>query len=46
MIGDAIEACELILQFTKGMKELEYYSDLKTQAAVEIKFEIIGEALQ
>jgi len=44
-VEDAIEACELILQFTKGMKELEYYSDLKTQAAVERKFEIIGEAL-
>lgn len=44
-IEDAIEACELILQFTKGMKYVEYYADLKTKAAVEREFEIIGEAL-
>ena len=44
-VEDAIEACELILQFTEDMKELEYYTDLKTKAAIERKFEIIGEAL-
>ncbi|MGP8330193.1 MAG: HepT-like ribonuclease domain-containing protein [Methanosarcinaceae archaeon] len=44
-VEDAIEACELILQFTEGMKEVEYYADLKTKAAVEREFEIIGEAL-
>lgn len=44
-IEDAINACELILQFTEGMDEDEYCDDLKTKAAVEREFEIIGEAL-
>ena len=44
-IEDAIDACELILQFTIGMKEVEYFSDAKTRAAVEREYEIIGEAL-
>lgn len=35
----------MILQFTKGMKDVEYYADLKTKAAVEREFEIIGETL-
>lgn len=44
-IEDAIAACELILEFTKGMEENEYCTDLKTKAAVEREFEILGEAL-
>lgn len=44
-VEDAINACELIQQFTKGMKEKEYYYDIKTKAAVEREFEILGEAL-
>ncbi len=44
-VEDAIRACELILEFTGGMKEAEYCADLKTKAAVEREFEIIGEAL-
>ena len=44
-IEDAINACELILQFTENVSEMEYYHDKKTKAAVERKFEIIGEAL-
>ena len=44
-VEDAINACELILEFTHSMKEVNYYVDAKTKAAVERKFEIIGEAL-
>jgi len=44
-IEDAVTACELILEFTKGMEENEYCADLKTKAAVEREFEILGEAL-
>ncbi|MBA4389895.1 MAG: DUF86 domain-containing protein [Syntrophus sp. (in: bacteria)] len=43
-VEDAIRACQLILEFTGGMKEAEYCADLKTKAAVEREFEIIGEA--
>lgn len=44
-IEDAINACELIINFTKGLTEGEYCTDLKTKAAVEREFEILGEAL-
>ncbi|XOF34850.1 MAG: DUF86 domain-containing protein [Candidatus Electrothrix sp. YB6] len=44
-IEDAVTACELIVQFTLDMGEVEYAADLKTQSAVERQFEIIGEAL-
>ncbi|MCI5150623.1 MAG: DUF86 domain-containing protein [Candidatus Electrothrix sp. MAN1_4] len=44
-VEDAVTACELIVQFTLDMEEVEYAADLKTQAAVERQFEIIGEAL-
>ncbi|KAA3596255.1 MAG: DUF86 domain-containing protein [Calditrichaeota bacterium] len=44
-VEDAIHACELILQFTLGMRDSDYYKDVKTKAAVERQFEIIGEAL-
>lgn len=44
-IEDAINACQLILKFTKGMTVIEYKTDLKTKAAVERELEIIGEAL-
>jgi uncharacterized protein with HEPN domain len=44
-VEDALTACELIMQFTLDMGEVEYATDLKTQSAVERQFEIIGEAL-
>ena len=44
-IEDAVTACELILEFTKTMGEAEFYVDLKTKAAAEREFEIVGEAL-
>ena len=44
-IEDAIKACELILQFIRGMTREDFYTDAKTKAAVERKIEIIGEAL-
>ena len=44
-VEDALTACELIVQFTLDMGEVEYAADLKTQSAVERQFEIIGEAL-
>ncbi len=36
---------ETVLEFTQGMTCEAYLSDRKTQAAVERKFEIMGEAL-
>jgi uncharacterized protein with HEPN domain len=42
-VEDAINACKLIMEFTSGMKESEYCADLKTKAAVEREFEIVGE---
>jgi len=44
-IEDAVRACELILQFTEKMNAADFSGDLKTKAAVEREFEIIGEAL-
>nr|VFJ58520.1 MAG: Uncharacterized conserved protein, contains HEPN domain [Candidatus Kentron sp. DK]VFJ60578.1 MAG: Uncharacterized conserved protein, contains HEPN domain [Candidatus Kentron sp. DK] len=44
-IRDAIDACELILAFTAGYSLQQYQTDLRTKAAVEREFEIIGEAL-
>lgn len=44
-IEDAVIACELIIEFTKDMDEAEFYVDLRTKAAVEREFEIVGEAL-
>ena len=44
-IEDAITACELIIEFTKTLVKDEFYVDLKTKAAVEREFEIVGEAL-
>jgi uncharacterized protein with HEPN domain len=44
-IEDVVTACELIVEFTLNMSEIEYTADLKTQSAVERQFEIIGEAL-
>ena len=44
-VEDAVSACELIIEFTKNMGEAEFYVDLKTKAAVEREFEILGEAL-
>ncbi len=44
-IEDALRACRMILDFTAGMDETLYGEDLKTKAAVERAFEILGEAL-
>jgi uncharacterized protein with HEPN domain len=45
-ILDAIRFAELILEFTKGMDEQIFYSDLKTQAAVLYEIAILGEAIK
>jgi len=44
-IEDALRACRLILEFTVGMDQDAYREDIKTKAAVERCFEILGEAL-
>jgi uncharacterized protein with HEPN domain len=44
-LEDALTACKLILVFTEGYDEMQYAADLKTKAAVERQFEIVGEAL-
>lgn len=42
---DVLAAAEDIREFTRDLQYIEYVGDVKTQAAVERKFEIIGEAL-
>lgn len=45
LLADADRAAADIVCFTEGMDRETYVSDARTQAAVERKFEIIGEAL-
>ena len=45
LLADVEQAAEHILHFTEGMDHEAYLADARTQAAVERKFEIIGEAL-
>ncbi len=42
---DILQAAKDIREFTGGLTYARYVADAKTQAAVERKFEIIGEAL-
>jgi uncharacterized protein with HEPN domain len=42
---DVLQAATDIREFTSGLTYADYRADSKTQAAVERKFEIIGEAL-
>jgi uncharacterized protein with HEPN domain len=42
---DALEACRAIQQFTAGSNFAAYAADSMRRAAVERKFEILGEAL-
>jgi uncharacterized protein with HEPN domain len=42
---DALEACRAIVQFTAGTDFALYAADSMRRAAVERKFEILGEAL-
>jgi uncharacterized protein with HEPN domain len=42
---DILRAADDIQEFTRNLGRAEYMADAKTQAAVERKFEIIGEAL-
>jgi uncharacterized protein with HEPN domain len=42
---DITQAASEIEEFTRGLTYAQYAADTKTQAAVERKFEIIGEAL-
>ncbi len=42
---DALRACRMIMEFTVGLNEDAYREDIKTKAAVERGFEILGEAL-
>jgi uncharacterized protein with HEPN domain len=44
-LQDVLEQAGEVREFTSGMTYEIYVSDRKTQAAVERKFEIIGEAL-
>jgi len=44
LVLDIREAIEAILRFTDGMSFDNYLADEKTQAAVERKFEVVGEA--
>lgn len=44
-LEDVLEQTKDVLEFTSGMDCEAYLNDRKTQAAVERKFEIMGEAL-
>ncbi|MFA5897197.1 MAG: HepT-like ribonuclease domain-containing protein [Thermoplasmata archaeon] len=45
-LHDIAQACELVLEFTKGKSFSDYASDPMLRAAVEREFEIMGEALR
>ena len=45
LLADTDRAAADIVGFTEGMNREAYVGDARTQAAVERKFEIIGEAL-
>ena len=45
LLADVEGAAADIVRFTEGMDRETYVGDARTQAAVERKFEIIGEAL-
>ena len=45
LLADVDRAAADIVRFTEGMDRQTYIGDARTQAAVERKFEIIGEAL-
>ena len=45
LLSDVDRAAADIVRFTEGMNRETYVGDARTQAAVERKFEIIGEAL-
>lgn len=45
LLTDADQAAADITDFVEGMDREAYLGDIRTQAAVERKFEIIGEAL-
>ena len=44
-LADVDRAATDVMRFTEGMDRRTYVDDARTQAAVERKFEIIGEAL-
>jgi uncharacterized protein with HEPN domain len=44
LLWDMLEAARAVRDFVEGLDQDDYVRDLKTQAAVERKIEIIGEA--
>jgi hypothetical protein len=42
---DILQAAKDIQEFARGLTYAQYLADAKTQAAVERKFEVVGEAL-
>lgn len=44
LLQDLITACRDILAFTNHMDERTFYSDIKTQSAVQHQFTVLGEA--
>lgn len=44
LIGDMLECCFLIFEYTKGMQYADFVADRKTADAVIRNFEVLGEA--
>ena len=44
LLRDLTIACQDILDFIKGLDSAQFYSDIKTQAAVQQRFMVLGEA--
>ncbi|GAB4575804.1 MAG: DUF86 domain-containing protein [Anaerolineae bacterium] len=45
-LWDILNACQLILEFVRGMSREEFDQDIRTQDAVVRRIEIIGEAVR
>ena len=45
-LTDIVAACDLLLEFTSGKTFTDYAGDALLRSAVELNFEIVGEALR